>query len=372
MNLKWVKRLGCFFICTLMCVSFVACNGNSVSNGSSASAGIDGTGTPNASGTPVLHQKLDLYFNEIGSFKVVIFSDLRVSKKVDDKVIANMEKILDKEKPSLVLLGGDIHDGSVSGEKELRTVLDAINAPMEARKIPWCHTFGVDTEGTEDKKTGFSRAAQMAVYQSYPYCISGTDSDDVYGVSNYVLTIRNPKNNKIGFNVWCLDSNGYLNDYVAGLENQVLLKRKIGSGSNLDCLHFSQLLWYWDTSVAIEQTNQEKVPGMMYFQVPPYQLTLLKRNKTETKVQGTLEGATTKITSSERESGIVWACFERGDIKGIFCGYNEENDMSGTYLDMLMAFCSTVGKTGYADTAGARVVTITDYGKKMTSTMSYI
>lgn len=394
MNLNYIKRFGCLCLCMLLCIGLIACGdsdkpetsptGPATSSGTSQSAGVSGTETPNtthtasgtsnptAPGTPTQQQKPQLYFSDTGSFKVVIFSDLRVSKKVSSGVIANMEKVLDKEKPSLVLLGGDVHDGSVSNEKELRAVLDALNKPMEERKIPWCNAFGIDTEGTAGKKTGFSREAQMKVYQSYPYCISGTDAADVYGVSNYVLPIRNRKTNKIGFNVWCLDSNGYLNDYVSGLESQVLLKRKIASGTNFDCLHFSQILWYWDTSVSMEQSAKTKIPGMMYFQIPPFQLSLVKRNKTETNAKGTLVGATTKVSSSERESGIVWACYERGDIKGIFCGYNEENDMSGTYLDVLMAFCSTVGKTGYTDTAGARVVTITENGKKMTSSMSYV
>lgn len=380
MKSNWMRRISCFCICALLCIGLVACNEGSysenpdVSAGASQSAGLNGTDNPthNNSALPVPQQKPSLYFDDTGTFKVVIFSDLRVSKKVDSSIVANMEMVLDKEKPSLVLLGGDVHDGSISSEKELRAVLDILSKPMEERKIPWCNAFGVDTEGTEDKKTGFSRAKQMEVYQSYPYCVSGSDTEDVYGVSNYVLPVLNPKNNKVGFNVWCLDSNGYLNDYVSGLEDQVLLKRKIGSGTNLDCIHFSQLLWYWDTSVAMEKANQSKIPGMMYFQVPPYQLSLVKRNQKETGAAGSLVGATTKVSSSERESGILWACYERGDIKGIFCGYNEENDMSGTYLDILMAFCSTVGKTGYPDTAGARVVTITNYGNKMTSSMSYI
>ncbi|MBR5280637.1 MAG: hypothetical protein IKU26_06710 [Clostridia bacterium] len=375
MSKKLIRTVVCLFVCMALCAGLVAC-GN-VTNPSSPTAG---SGAPVATVKPedLVTGKMDLHFDSLGNFKVVIFSDLRVSKNVDAKVIENIETILNRENPSLVLLGGDLHDGSISNEQELRTVLDQLNAPMEERKIPWCHTFGVLTEGTKTVKSGFGREEQMRIYQSYPYCISGSDTADTYGVSNYVLPVYIPdqdsdkKNDKIGFNVWCLDANSYLNDYVAGFEDQVVLKRKLSGGSDLDCLHYSQLLWYWDTSVALENYNGKQIPGMMYFQVPIYQFQLLIRNQQQTGVQGTLNSGTRKVTASERESGALWACYERGDVKHIFCGYNEKNDFSGKYLGITMAFCSTVGTSAVQETAGARVVAISQNGAAVTTSMSYL
>ena len=374
MKIEW-KQIYCCVICIVLCAGLAACGGSETADDgrstptSNASSG--NTEAPTATEEPETG-KPKLCFDQTGNFKVVIFSDLRVSKKVDNKVVANMEQILDREKPNFVILGGDVHDGSVSNEKELRQVLDTLNAPLEERKIPWCNVFGVDTEGTPDKKTGYNRKDQMAVYQSYPYCVSKADADSVYGVSNYVLPITIPSNGKVGFNVWCLDANGYLNDYVPGLEKQVLLKRDVSGGTNLDSLHFTQILWYWDTSVSMQNANGGKIPGFMYFQVPPYQFMVVKRNKDATESTGNFNTKATTISASERESGIFWYCYERGDIKAIFSGYNAENDFSGSYLDILMGYCSTVGKTKFSETAGARVVTISQNGKKMTSSMSYL
>ncbi|MBP3392110.1 MAG: hypothetical protein J6L76_04905 [Clostridia bacterium] len=152
----------------------------------------------------------------------------------------------------------------------------------------------------------------------------------------------------------------------------MLLKRDVSGGTNLDSLHFTQILWYWDTSVSMQNANGGKIPGFMYFQVPPYQFMLVKRNKDATESTGNFNTKATTISASERESGIFWYCYERGDIKAIFSGYNAENDFSGSYLDILMGYCSTVGKTKFSETAGARVVTISQNGKKMTSSMSYL
>ncbi len=313
--------------------------------------------------------KRTLRFDENDEFRLLIFSDLRISDAIEQEIIASVENIVDTAEPSLVLFGGDVHDGSVDNEQELRAVLDALNAPLESRGIPWCHTFGVDAEGTPNNKTGFSKEAQMAVYQSYAYCISASAGEDVYGVSNYVVPVRYAGNDAIGFCIWCLDSNGYLNDYVPELESQVLPGSQISGNTNLDCIHFTQRLWYWDTSVSIEKQNgNAAVPGIMYFQVPPYQFKYITENPGVTGMTGS---CIEPLSASERDSGIVWTCCERGDIKGIFCGFNEKNDYSGTYLDMLFACCSSVGNGSDPDTAGARLITVTGNGTNMESSMVY-
>lgn len=378
--MKIMRSIICLILCLLISVSLAACSGNGVGSTPSSEPS---SGTPGSQGSnpEEIIGKIDknLLFDADGNFKVLILSDIRMPAKVNTLIVENIQKVLDATNPSLVLLGGDVHDGSVTNEQELRNVLDAITKPIEDRKILWCHAFGVDTEGTEDQKSGYSRADQMNVYTSYEYCVSQSgQAKDAYGVSNYVLPILVPdqdqdmSNNKVGFNVWCLDANGYLNDYIDGLESKVVLKRTQNSGTNLDCLHYSQLLWYWNTSVAFENANGGKVPGMMYVQVPPYQFALFKRNQKQTNMVGETSSVATKVGSSERESGVVWACYERGDIRGLFSGYNEENDLCGTYLDMKMGFCATIGKSGFEGTRGARLVTISKNGAKMETSMVYL
>lgn len=311
-----------------------------------------------------------LRFDENGNFKVAIISDLRLNKEIDADIIADMVELIEKVNPSLVLFGGDIHDGSVTNESELRAVLDAVNAPLEEREILWCHTFGVDSEGKGGSTTGFSRAEQYAVYATYEYCITPVSAEDVYGDSNYVLPIRYANSNKIGFNLWCLDTNGYLNDYEDGMEDGVLLDKLLAGKTNLDTIHFSQMLWYWNKSVEMQDANGgEKIPGMMYMQVPVYQLLYLRKNTEATESVGSMKNTP---SASERESGIVWTCFERGDVKGIFCGYDAQNDYAGKYLDMIMAGCASIGEGSVRSTAGIRVVTISGNGSAIETKMEYL
>ena len=315
-------------------------------------------------------EEADLRFDNDGNFKVAIISDLRLNKEIDDTVIENMIELVDRVNPTLVLFGGDIHDGSVTNEAELRAILDAINAPLEERGIYWCHTFGVDSEGKGGSSTGFTREEQYAVYATYEYCVTPESADGVYGESNYVLPIKYADGSRVGFNLWCLDTNGYLNDYESGMESGVLLPNTLAGGTNLDTVHFSQMLWYWNKSVEMQKANGgNKVPGMLYMQVPVYQLCYLRQNATATGMTGSME---TLPSSSERESGIVWTCFERGDVKGIFCGYDSANDYAGKYLDMIMAGCSSIGAGSVPSTAGIRVVTISGNGSVIETEMAHL
>lgn len=309
-------------------------------------------------------------FDDSGNFVIMIFSDLRLSATVDQTIIDNMVKLVDEVKPGLVLFGGDMHNGSVKTEAELRTILDAVNAPLAERGIYWCNTFGVDSEGKGGSTTGFSREAQLEIYQTYEYCVTPDGAEGVYGVSNFVVPIRYPESNKVGFNLWCLDTNGYLNDYKDGMEKDVMVGSVLDMTSNLDTIHFSQIGWYWEKSLEFQANNNDRVvPGAMYFQVPARQLYYIRQSATSLKMEGYMM---TTPTFSERESGIIWTCFERGDIKGIFSGYDAKNDFSGTYLGMTLGTCSSIGTGSDSFNAGARVIKLTRYGSRFSSEMAYL
>jgi len=273
---------------------------------------------------------ISLKFGTDGNFKIVIFSDLQESADVSPEVIGYMNKILDDEKPGLVILGGNTHDDAVT---DLKPFLDVIVEPMESRKIPWCHVYGTDSDRNND------------VYKSYEYCVSKNN--------DYVLPILRNDSDKIGYNIWLMDTHTYLNNYVDGLEEQVLLKRTLAGDSNYDTLRFSQVKWYWDTSVALEKHNGKAIPGIMYLHMPLYEFNYIYRNAELSKMQGT---KAEKVSAPEVNSGILWTCYEKGDIKAILCGHDRLNDFSGTYMDMFLGYTSTIGRNSDDGTRGARVV----------------
>lgn len=301
-----------------------------------------------------------LKFEYDGKFKIVIFSDLKESLEVSEEVIDYMNKILDKEKPGLVILGGNICDDLITEVDSLKSFLDILAEPMESRNISWCHVYGTDAY---EMYKQIPKAAQNEIYESYKNCISGEEYD-------YVLPILRNDSDKIAYNVWLMDTHSYLNDYVEGLEDQVLLSRALASGKNYDTLRFSQVKWYWETSAALEKHNGEAIPGVMYFHMPLHEFNYIYRNADATKMQGT---KVENVSAPELNSGILWTCYEKGDIRAIFCGHDRSNDFSGYYMDMLLGYTSTIGRNSNESTRGARVVQLDLNAEKNLSTwMLYV
>jgi len=305
----------------------------------------------------ILSLKHELRFDKRGKFKIVIFADIQDTLPVQESTLDYMNKILDKVKPGLVILGGDNFDGSQKTANRLREYLTIISEPMELRKIPWCHVYGNHAEGGYEYFNGLKKERQQPIYESFDYCISKTGDADVYGVGNYVLPVLRSDSDKIGFNVFCLDSHSYLNNFEEGLEEKVLLKRFLYSGKTYDVIHFSQINWYWNTSVALENYNGSKIPAMMFFHIPLYEWNYIVRNPNQTDIKGTQNE---EVCAPEANSGLLWAVYERGDVKAMFCGHDHTNDFSGKYMGITMGYTPTIGAKEYykAETRGARVVEV--------------
>lgn len=349
------KNILCFILIILTYLFLLACDNGSVKR-------PDKTNVPEE----IIKNRIDLRFDSNGNFKIAFISDLEENIDVSLETIENINKVLDREKPNLVILGGNLHDDSVKDPNTLKAFLDIITEPMESRKIPWAHVYGSDSEIWKDGKCDFKREAQNEIYQSYAHCISKMKGS----LTDYVLTINENKSEKIIYNIWLLDTNSYLNNYVDGLEEEMLLNRSLGGGSNYDTLHFSQVKWYRDTSNIIERHVGNPVAGLAYFHLPLHEFNYIYKNSEATSMEG---NNIEKVTSAEMNSGILWACYEKGDMRAIFCGHDRQNDFSGKYMDMLLAYTSTVGKNANDSTRGARIVLLKeDDLEQINSWMSYI
>lgn len=321
-----------------------------------------------ASGTPedayaesLLELKHTLRFNEDGKFKIVIFADIQDTYPLEESTLTYMNQILDQEQPDLVLLGGDNHDGNIQSESQMKTYLTAMSEPMESRKIPWAQIYGNHVQGGyEFTMSGPKKARQQEIYESFAYNVS--KAGNVYGMGNYVLPILRSDSDKIAFNVFGLDTHSYLNENPGGqaFENKVLLNRPIYgglAGSKYETVHFDQIRWYWNASVALEKYNGSKIAAMMFFHIALNEWEYVVKNSKQTGMVGeNREG----VWPSELNSGLFQACYERGDVKGMFVGHCHRNDFVGTYMGIQLGFTPTIGCHAYfdADKRGARVIEV--------------
>ena len=316
-----------------------------------------------------LDLKYTLRFGKGGKFKILIFSDIQDSYPLNKELVNNMNKLLDREQPDLVLLAGDNHCGcySVAGESIMTIYLTAMCEPMESRHIPWAQIYGNHVEGGYGYDIGISKEKQQRIFESFEYNISKAGS--VYGLGNYVLPILRSDSDKVAFNVFMLDSHSYLYHYRDGIEDKVLLRSEVNgemkkgtpiySGNTYDVVHMDQIKWYWDTSEALEKYNDSKIAAVMLLHIPLYEWNYVLKNKTEC---GTVGKQGEPIGAPEANSGLLQACYERGDVKAIICGHDHLNDFQGVYMGITLAYTPTIGAPipNYLDKSitGARIVEI--------------
>jgi hypothetical protein len=260
-----------------------------------------------------------------GTFKVVMFSDLHYSDPIDPRTMAAMGTVLDKEKPDMVVIGGDcIAGGGCDTAQILKNAIRAVGEPMEQRKIPWAIVFG-NHDQEHFPKTKLGKDAVIAIYASYPYNLNVRGSDTIHGVGNDDLLVRNNAGTRPVFCLWLIDSNEYAAAPVGGY----------------GWIHTDQVDWYYRTSSQLEAEYGGKIPGIMFFHIP-------LREFGEMAQGGKFEGERNEPECPSRiNGGLLAAVLDRGDVKGIFCGHDHTNDYVGEWLGVRLGYDYSAGYDAY-------------------------
>lgn len=282
--------------------------------------------------------KPELSFRPDGTFKIVQFSDTQDGPNTDPRTIAGMNAILDSAKPDLVIITGDCIQGYTckTGE-QVRQAIQNIALPMENHNIPWAVVLGNhDREYLDGQKI---TADQMFdIYLKFPHNVNSVSAKDVYGVGNSVLTVKGSKSSKPGFAVWLLDSNAYPSGYT--YRDTEIHGQKTGT---YDYIHFSQIRWYWDTSVALEKKCRKKVPSLMFFHIP------LIEFKDVVASGKFADQKNEDVCPAYLNSGLFAALVDRGDVKGVFCGHDHTNTFYGDWYGIKLGFDGSMGYGTYGD-----------------------
>ncbi|KAI5241616.1 Metallo-dependent phosphatase [Aureobasidium subglaciale] len=171
---------------------------------------------------PILGARAVLRVREDHRFKIVQISDTHMGTGVgvckdaidadgnnlpqsgaDPLTVDFIAKILDLEKPNLVILTGDQlhHDTSDS-----QTALFKVVAPIIERSVPFAAVFGNhDSEGT----------AQMSILRTLPFNLCESGPEDVEGIGNFRLEILAPAPSNFSLStLYLLDSHGQISSKI--------------------------------------------------------------------------------------------------------------------------------------------------------------
>ncbi len=280
--------------------------------------------------------KKELSFRKDGTFRILMISDFHGHDRSGPQLKEGIDALVDGTDPDLVLLGGD-QLGADSPER-LYNYLRHTLSHLTERDIPWAHVYG-----NHDREQPMTLSEQEKVYEEFPLCLSSAGPEEVSGVGNYVLPVRSSDGARIAWNIWAMDSFREYPDYQEAFghpEHRYILRNSFGSGSVQASAMFDQVVWYYETSKAMEKELGYKIPAIMYMHVPIMEMLLIQKNPLACHMIGEQRET---ICCSEMNNGLFMACQQRGDVKGIFFGHEHLNDFSGELFGITLAYDSAVG-----------------------------
>ncbi|MCL1847405.1 MAG: metallophosphoesterase family protein [Coriobacteriia bacterium] len=310
---------------------------------------------------------LRLRFRADGSFKILQVSDYQDyinatnRPNVNARTVALFNRLLDEEKPDLVVMTGDQQGGNMTADL-LQEYIRQMMLPCEERKVPWMITYGNhDEDATTALAAGWDKIRQLDYYRSFPCNVnrptmSGCvekQGNNTSCVGDMYLFLYDAEGDTPIYNLWALDSNRYRNTTVPDR-----ISRPVPYGSNITGTHYdwirpAQVDWYYRTSLQIEH-RYGKIPSLMFFHIPLLEWTNMW-------FDGERHGVTGRRGEVEcpayANPGLWAVARERGDVKGMFVGHEHDNDYIGNYHGIYLSYDASIGYATYGgEYKGGKVI----------------
>ncbi|RIH64014.1 metallophosphatase [Mariniphaga sediminis] len=284
--------------------------------------------------TPVLR------FNEDGKFKIVQFTDIhyQYNSYRSDSALVLMKTVLEREKPDLVVLTGDI----VCTTNTTLAWLDLSKVLIDA-KVPWAAVLG---NHDAEFKYNTTKEQIFETMVGLPYNLTQGGPEDVSGEGNYVLEVKSSTSNKNAALFYFFDS-------------QMGFHPKGNMGS-YEWINFDQIAWYREQSRDYSMKNGvSPYPALAFFHIPlPEYKEVIGKSTTVGLQKET-------VCSPDLNSGMYTAMLECKDVMGTFVGHDHNNNYIGCLRDICLAYGNVTGRQCYGDIGrGARVIELYEGERK--------
>lgn len=276
-----------------------------------------------------------LRFSDDKSFKIVQFTDIHFKNGNKKSLGATemMAEVIDAEHPDLVMITGDlVYSDGVAGS------LEEIVKPLAERDVPWAFVFG-----NHDEQFDMTLGEIYDFLQSKSGCMNPARPDTI-SLPDYVLDIMaSDGSGRIAASLYGMDSHSR-----SPLEDVI----------RYAWLKHDQVGWYRNESQSRTSANGGvPVPSLMFMHIPlqEYQYALVDKH---CKIKGT-KGE--KVCLQALNSGMFCSIKEMGDVFGVFCGHDHDNDFVVNYKNVLLGYGRfSGGKTVYNHIGknGARVIVL--------------
>jgi hypothetical protein len=304
---------------------------------------------------PTQDENGDWTFVTDNDFKVMQLSDVHIgggflSTKKDNMALNAVAAMVSEEKPDLVIVTGDIaypvpfQAGTFNNKNSAMLFADL----MEKLGVYWCLAFGNhDTEAY----SYYTREQIAAMYENkdkYPHCLLQSGDEDVDGVGNYVINVKNTLG-EITQSLFMFDSHSYTdNDYFG-----ILWK--------YDCIHKNQIEWYKNKIESLTQQNGGVTPkSLAFFHIPLIEMQQAYYEYRDNGFQdtddvkylfGKIGEKEEMICSSAYNEGLFDAMLECGSTQGVFFGHDHLNNMSLNYKGIQLTYTYSIDYLAYSGIA---------------------
>ena len=304
-----------------------------------------------------------------GKFKILILSDLQDTNEPQQETTDMITAAIGKTQPDLIVLLGDNIAGWWNGvdEEETNAAIDAIGKAIEPSGIPFALVFGNhDHEGLGDEENGYTEEEAkeyiLSRFQNYAGCLA-TEGEEMTGVGNYNLTIKDSAGERDIFNLWFMDSNPYAEE---------------SEGGGYGYVHADQTEWYQKTAAELKAENGgEPMPSLLFQHIiVPEAYNML--SEASAGDEGAVKGSSGHedkyfVINSEYiydgelnegpcppiyNGGQFDSWLESGDIIGAFFGHDHTNTFAGEYKGIKLVACPAAGFYSYGGVHGVRTVTL--------------
>ncbi|HVU31959.1 MAG TPA: metallophosphoesterase family protein [Opitutaceae bacterium] len=278
-----------------------------------------------------VHAASELKCTADGTFRVLLVSDTHFTPVRDEHGIALLERLIDTEHPDLVVVNGDCITGNPGPRVEdMKQAVANVAFVMEEKKVPWAVTIG-NHDGEQLSHYGITKADMLGFYERYPHNLNAGWNRAIHGAGNKYFLIYDSQGTHPIFCLWLIDSNAYFPDDPS-MPNKA---------KEYDWIHTDEIAWYFQTSKDLEAKYGHKIPGLMFFHIPLPEFHEMVMTKKTIGERHEPE-STPKINS-----GMFAAVFERGDVKGIFCGHDHVNNYLGYWRGVMLGYDGVAGYMPY-------------------------
>lgn len=293
-------------------------------------------------------------------FKILQLTDVHIGAgwmclKKDSMAINAVAAMVTAERPDLVIVTGDVsypvpfQAGTFNNKNSAKIFANL----MESLGVYWTLTFGNhDTEAY----SYYSRDSIGDFYEDekFEHCLFQKGPDDVDGVGNHIINIKNTKN-EIVQTLFMFDSHSYTDGDIFGIMWKY------------DNIHDNQIKWYSDTLDKLNKENNEtlkangkspnsNIKSLAFFHIPlteqkkawdEYAANGYKDTKDVKLIYGVAGETGNVVFPGMHEDNLFETMQKKGSTQGVFFGHDHFNNLSFDYKGIRLTYGKSIDYLAY-------------------------